>query len=329
MGNNACCSNEQTDKVNTDTKLVDHSEKMRQAAPAHHVEPVSQNKPALLAKPAEPQPPVQITPKIEPKVEEVKVDEHAGAVDYEKASSMNQMASAVKKTFESKRPRSVKDYPELKEHYATPTQILRNKKTGDTYNGGVLRGVPHGWGLFVTKQGGEVLEGVFLEGHHANHMRQIQADGTAYEGDFKNQKREGKGIITRADGSTLSCNTWVNGNATGSQEETDNQGHAIFKGIKSEKGPEGNCYISGKDFTLEGTFKDGVPTAATKKYNDGRLYAGALDKNFVEEGQGTITLIDGRKFAGNFNKGKPNGDGKFTSDTGKVSNQTWKDGKRA
>ena len=309
------------------SEKVDHPT----GTPAHNVTPTEQAKAPEAVK-EEPKAasfaPVKEEPKLEPKVEEVKIDEHAGAVDYEKSATVNIMAPAVKEAYDARKPRSVKDYPELKEYYNISEQKLRNKKTGDTWTGGVVRGVPHGWGMFVTKNG-EVLEGLFSEGHHVSHMRQIQADGTIYEGDFKNGKRQGKGVVTNADGSTIICNTWTDGTTFGTYEQTDSTGKVIFKGARNAKGLDGPCVSVSKDYTVEGTFKDGVATAATKKYNNGRSYTGALDKDLVEEGQGTFTFVDGRKFQGNFTKGLPNGEGTFTSDTGKVSKQTWKNGRRA
>ena len=333
MGN-TCCARDENEKNFTDTKVVESSEKMRAASKPYTVEPVEpvQNRPAMIVQPPVEVPKEEPKPRSEPpkdelKIEEVKVDEHAGAVDYEKTTTMNAMTPAVKKTYESKRQRNVRDYAELREYYTTPEQKLRNKKTGDTWSGGVVRGVPHGWGMFITKNG-EVLEGLFLEGHHKSHMRQIQADGTSYEGGFVDHKREGKGVITYPDGRVINCNTWVNGNPTGQMEETDSSGKTLFKGTRTDKGPEGVCVIAGKDFVVEGTFKDGVSTNATKQYKDGRHYVGALSKDMSEEGQGTFTFVDGRKFQGPFSKGLANGEGTFTSDLGKASKQTWKNGKR-
>lgn len=125
--------------------------------------------------------------------------------------------------------------------------------------------------------------------------------------------------------------TWRNGLAEGLHEEQDATGKTIFKGSKNQKGEyNNNCWIGHKDFTVEGVFKDGVPQGNIKKiYRDGRAYEGAVDKNLVEEGQGTFTFVDGRKFQGPFSKGLANGEGTFTSDLGKSSKQTWKNGRRA
>ena len=83
------------------------------------------------------------------------------------------------------------------------------------------------------------------------------------------------------------------------------------------------------NFSVKATFKnDVIEGTAQKFYVDGRFYEGLLNKDFQEEGKGTLTFVDGRKFSGVFAKGLANSEGDFTTDTGKVVRQTWKDGKR-
>ena len=133
----------------------------------------------------------------------------------------------------------------------------------DTYVGHVARGVPNGWGMFITKSG-EVIEGVFVDSHPHSHIRQITVDGVVYEGDFKDHKRNGKGTIIYPDGRKVTCDTWRNGLAEGAVQELDSQGKLSFKGTKNLKGDfNGNCSINQNDFTLEGSFKDGLPQGNT------------------------------------------------------------------
>lgn len=319
MGN--VCARDETDKVNQDQRDAGHeSDKMKPAMPQNSDSPVPKRGP--------PSPTTNAIPHTTYTQEEAKLEDSALATDYIKTTELNPMATNVKKAFEFSRPRDFKTFPELKEHYATPIEKIKNNLTASTYYGHVVRGVPHGWGLQISKKG-EILEGVFENGHPKSHLRQITIDGHVYEGDMRDHRKEGRGIIYRPDGTSTFCQYWVNDYPTGTIEEKDQNGRIIFKGIRTDRGYEGPCVIGLKDALVECSFKDNMPSGnVIKRYNDGRLYEGLISKDLSEEGQGSLTFIDGRKFKGPFAKGVPHGDGMFTTDGGKELKQTWKNGKR-
>lgn len=320
MGN--VCARDETDKVNQDHKVAgNENDKMKPA--------MAQNSDSPVPKRGPPSPTTNDIPHTTYTQEEAKLEESAIATDYIKTIDLNPMAPNVKKAFEFSRPRDFKIFPELKHHFATPIEKIKNKLTESTYQGHVVRGVPHGWGVQTSKKG-EILEGVFENAHPISHLRQITIDGHVYEGEMKNHRKEGKGIIFRPDGTSTSCQKWVNDYPTGVIEEKDQNGRIIFKGVKTGGFYEGPCTIGLKDAMIECNFKDNTPTGiVNKKYNDGRLYEGLISKDLSEEGQGTLTFIDGRKFRGPFSKGVPHGDGMFITDSGKELKQTWKNGRRA
>lgn len=249
---------------------------------------------------------------------------------YIATKDLNMLHPNTKKVIDSVKPRDFKQYPELKEHYATPIERLKNTINADTYHGHVVRGVPHGWGAVHTKNG-EYLEGVFDNGKPVSHLRKITLDGHDYAGEMQGDVRQGKGTLYKPDGSSVKCETWLGGKPSGSVEERDAGQKITFKGTRSDNGLyQGNCIVGLKDYSVEGNFKDSIPTGAVKKtYLDGRAYEGTLNKDMQEEGTGAIQFVDGRKFSGPFAKGLANGKGTFTSDTGKKIEQTWKDGKRS
>lgn len=253
---------------------------------------------------------------------------HAPA-NFSTTKDLNEMNLAVKKSFELRKPRDFKTFPELKDHFATPVEKLKDTISGDTYNGHVVRGVPHGWGTYITKKG-EVIEGIFDNGRPHSHLRHVTADGNDYEGELKDEKRHGRGKLTRLDGSSLTCQAWFNGASTGVVEERNPSGRILFKGLRNQKGLyDGPCTVGFKDFTVEATFKDSVPIGSCKKaYLDDRSYDGPLNKDMQEEGNGTLTFVDGRQFKGPFVRGLANGKGTFITESGKPIDQTWKDGKR-
>lgn len=233
----------------------------------------------------------------------------------------------VQEALKRAKPRSWTAFPDLKDFGSYIAKKLKNTTTNEFYEGHQQRDTPYGWGTLIG-QAGDLLEGVFIEGKPARYIRHIDTNGTIYEGDFL-LGRNGKGAIIEAGGTVIRSPNWVNGVPQGEITREDQNGKLIFRGIIGPKGYSGKCFVTENGFTLEANFVDNVPQGpATKQYPDGSRYEGAVDANFKEEGQGTLIFSDGRKFQGPFTKGKANGKGTFYSDTGKASEQTWKDGKR-
>lgn len=336
MGN--VCAKDNTDHANQDAPV---SEKAKiKVATAHETatpEPRPAHAPAEVKHPEPVREPVKQAPVPAPVVEnkaieEVKLPEESHVSDFEETIKLNPMAPEVQKVSVKFPPRSTATLPNAHKEFASlPSKILKHKVTGDTYSGTVERGVPHGWGYFVTKKG-EFIEGKFVEGKlQDSNVRQITVDGTFYEGGFNAEhKRHGKGVVVCPKNIKTEATNWVNGQIVGDYTETDSTSNKlIFKGGRNDKGYHGPCTFNKDNSTVTGIWKDGTLTGNGKKtYTDGRMYDGLFDKDHIEEGQGTMTWVDGRKFTGPFSKGHANGEGTFTSDTGKSSKQTWKLGKR-
>src|SRR3990167_2743095 len=212
-------------------------------------------------------------------------------------------------------------------------KIVKHSQNGSSFDGFVnSQDEPHGWGVMVTADG-EVVEGHFQNGQPAKHLRYFTKDGCLYDGDMAvpELKLHGSGMMMKQDGNKITCNKWERGTPMGEIIETDPQGKKIFQGYKSQNGhKQGECEITYANFTLKGKYKDDQPLGEVQKlYNDGKVYVGHLNKENQEEGQGTLTFVDGRKFSGPFSKGLANGAGVFTTDSGKSIPQTWKNGHRA
>lgn len=239
----------------------------------------------------------------------------------------NKLTNASKKalTFHIK-PRSIENYPELAEHWHNEVLLLKNVKTGDTYRGGVQKGVPHGWGIYITPQG-HAIEGFFLKGLPHSHLIQILADGTIYDGGFKNNKSNGKGTMIRADGTQIQCDNWVDGKPRGPYKEFDPSGNLRFSGRQSDQGIEGPCSLYLKTFNMQAEFQQGKPVGpVSKNYFSGKSYLGEVNRYFQEHGKGKMIFVDGRIFEGHFKEGVPHGEGVLTSDTGVKSNQLFING---
>lgn len=233
----------------------------------------------------------------------------------------------VQEALKRARPRSWTNFLDLKDFGSYITKKLRNSANNEFYEGHQQRDIPYGWGTLIGKDG-DLLEGVFIDGKPTRYIRHIDTNGTIYEGDFL-LGRNGKGSLIEANGLITKSDNWVMGSPQGEIVKEDQTGKVVFRGIIGPKGYMGKCFVAQNGFSIEANYQDGVPQGpVTKIYPDGSRYDGAVDANFVEEGQGTLTFSDGRKFQGPFTKGKANGKGTFTADSGKSVEQTWKDGKR-
>lgn len=197
------------------------------------------------------------------------------------------------------------------------------------YEGNCLNGVPHGWGFMLTK-GGEYFEGQFVDGCLVKNIRNIDIQGTIYDGEYK-RGRNGRGVLYKTDGTIEKCQKWELGIPQVPFVIENSEGKVIFRGFKDAKSrKQGRCLLGEKDFNVEATFKDDILVGpAALLYPDQSRYDGAVDANYLPEGQGIRIFADGRKFAGPFSKGKPHGQGMFTpSGGGEGVKQVWADGRR-
>lgn len=250
-----------------------------------------------------------------------------GGGDWTTADIAPPLHAKVQEALKRAKPRSWTAFPDLKDFGSYITKKLKNTSTNEFYEGHQQRDIPYGWGTLIGKDG-DLMEGVFIDGKPARYIRHIDTNGTIYEGDFL-LGRNGKGSLIEADGTVVRSQTWVNGVAQGEIIREDQNGKVIFRGIRGPKGYHGKCFLAQNGFTIEANFVDNIPQGpVTKQYPDGSRYEGTVDALYNEEGQGTLTFSDGRKFQGPFTRGKANGKGTFYTDTGKASEQTWKDGKR-
>lgn len=260
-------------------------------------------------------------------------DVHVDAKNLEPCPKMNIVNAAVQKRLDGLKPVRPEDFPELKTKYSVGVfngQVVRDRKTGATYQGQMHRGVPHGWGRYVQADGG-VLEGFFEEGNPNGYVRRFAAPfGAGYDGQFSNNTYNGRGTLFDDKGVVTECATWANGQPQGQVTMRSSTGQIVFTGSLVNGKKQGKCtwFDEKQRATLEGDFKDDlIEGRGQKKFENGQVYDGEFKKG-LEEGRGTLTMIDGRKFEGPFSNGKANGKGFLITDTGKRIEQTWKDGKR-
>jgi hypothetical protein len=212
-----------------------------------------------------------------------------------------------------------------------PVQTLNHKAEGNFYQGETWNNIPHGFGKMIMKDG-TLFEGYFSEGQPNHFVRVIRPTREVYQGEYANQRPNGKGIRTDPNGATTQCDNWNNGQENGKTIKTDMNGRKVFDGTFKDGKMNGQCsyYSDSEKCAYEGNFLAGSLEGQGKKtYDNGKSYEGAFVRG-VENGKGKMVFVDGRKWEGDFTNGRANGTGVFTADDGKTtSNQTWKDGKRA
>lgn len=249
--------------------------------------------------------------------------------DWQVASIQNEVNGKAFKAVKSMIKREAHHFGEYGP--AQNKKTVKHRTTGRSFEGYVnQKDEPHGWGILVTEKG-EVIEGHFENGIPTKHLRYFTSEGCISDGDmtYPELKLHGSGSMSKADGFKVTCNKWEKGVPVGEIIETDPQGKKVFQGFKTNGLKHGECEIVHANFSLKGNFKDDVPEGNMQKfYTDGKMYVGKVNKDSQEDGEGTLTFVDGRKFSGPFSKGLANGAGIFTTDTGKALPQTWKNGQR-
>lgn len=165
------------------------------------------------------------------------------------------------------------------------------EENGTLYVGLFINNSLNGKGLRYTVEKDHIYKGDFSGGLREGYGVD-QRDTSKYTGEFKKDKKNGKGEIV-----FFSGDKYIG-------EFKDNKfcgyGHYIWKDGQDYKG----YYLNGK-FHGEGYHK----------WGDNEYYHGNY-KNGVKEGEGEIGYKDGKKIVANFVNGEPTGLGLFTDENG-------------
>ena len=150
----------------------------------------------------------------------------------------------------------------------------------------------NGKGLRYNKEINHIYKGDFLNGLRHGVGKDYR-NNSKYEGDFRKDKKCGKGKIVFDSGDIYEGEF--------SDNKFNGYGHYIW--FKNGHEYKGN-YLNGK-FHGEGFYK-----WAENEYYNGEYVNG------IKEGEGEISYADGKKFFVNFTNGKPNGIGMFQDQDG-------------
>lgn len=170
----------------------------------------------------------------------------------------------------------------------------------DVYTGRLVRGIKHGEGVHVSANGTR-YEGDWRDGEKSGHGVQTWPGGARYEGGWRAGVQHGEGVLTGADGSR-----YEGGWAGGTME-----GHGEYLWA------DGSRYEGGWRAGLQ--HGRGVAVLA-----NGARYQGAF-RDGVQHGRGAFTWPDGSLYEGDWVAGRRTGKGRLTFADGSVYDGDWVD----
>lgn len=174
---------------------------------------------------------------------------------------------------------------------------LQSKTTGHTYSGGLLQGVPHGYGVFIGSNG-VYIEGYFNRGFPDCKVIKVWNTLEAYNGEWSNGMRHGYGAYLSREAEVV-LGGWEENKMHGNMTITDIEDSLVFEGKMIRNRKEGRCYFrdSKKGSTYVGDFRDGL------FYGEGKLATkeGVFEGTFAlgrKNGFGTCRKISGEEING-------------------------------
>jgi len=194
------------------------------------------------------------------------------------------------------------EYRDGKRHGQGIYTYGKGKWNGDKYEGEYKDGKFHGQGTYTSSNGNKYVGGWKDGMRHGLGKGEWGED--KYEGIWKDDKKHGRGTFTWSSGDEA-LGEWRDGNPW-NVDYFDNKGKFLGRFLDGVKDVEKK-----KEGVLFGRIVNGNPEWYKDGYNNDERYVGEIE-NEKPNGQGTLTLPDGRKFVGKFKDGKMDGQGTFT-----------------
>jgi hypothetical protein len=150
------------------------------------------------------------------------------------------------------------------------------------------------------------------------------ANGDVYEGDWKDNKRDGKGKMTFANGDVYEGD-WKDNKRDGKGKETFANGNVYEGDWKDDKRNGKGKETWANDYVYEGDWKDHhIHGYGIMKYANGDVYEGEY-KDGERDGKGKETLTNGDVYEGDWNTDRIHGDGIMKYANGDVYDGQWDD----
>ena len=198
---------------------------------------------------------------------------------------------------------------------------------GLTYYGQFKMDNINGKGKLITKNG-EIYEGDWVD-NKANGYGIYQSKDVRYEGKWKNDRQEGIGTETWADGTSFN-GEFKGGQKTGQGKfrYSDGSKYSGYFLNNQLHGKGKYCWADGREYFGDWKFNK-IDGEGVFKWPDGRKYIGHY-KNDKKNGYGIFEWPDGKKYKGNWENGKQNGEGEFYDPKQKTwIKGIWKKGQKA
>ena len=178
--------------------------------------------------------------------------------------------------------------------------------TGSTYKGEFRNNLFEGQGKIINDNG-YYYEGGFMAGlRHGDKCLESKAGIRKYEGQFKRDKMNGRGVYE-----------WYQGESKGDIYNGEFKDD-LFDGMGTYKFNDGTIYI--------GEFNKGIKEGKGKIiYSDGSFYEGEY-KNGNKCGKGIFQDMEGNVYEGNFYNGNQHSKGKIKFNNGEILEGFWLNG---
>lgn len=151
--------------------------------------------------------------------------------------------------------------------------------------------------------------------------------GAIYEGDFRQGKSNGKGILTFTNGNKY-LGDWQDSHRQGQGKLLFREGHTYVGGfVKSKMRGKGIMrYVNGDSY--DGDWENDRPNGSgAYSFNNGDRYEGNF-ANGSFDGEGTMFYGDGSRYEGLWQESKKHGNGTLHLNTGEVQFGKWTAGQR-
>lgn len=149
-----------------------------------------------------------------------------------------------------------------------------------------------------------------------------------YEGEWKNSRMHGRGVLKSAEAGSLYEGEWFLGNRNGAGTYHSLHSNTTYDGRWSDGRKHGKGELSEPEGTYRGEFRDGrIVGLGEYVYTDGHVYRGEWVEGLYE-GTGTYTAPGGAKYDGSWRRGRENGRGTQTYAAGHMYVGEWQNGYR-